>query len=225
MNRKAQLAIWELLCVLWIAVAGSALHFAFELSEYWQPMAILAAVNESIWEHCKMYFWPGLLFSLVQYTYTRNIANNYWLGKAMALAATPVIIIGSYYSYMAYAMAASGKASLPAMLSIMVFGIASGQFISYKILSMPPLAINFRKPIVAGYSALIFFFASFTYFPPKLVIFENYYCYQYTGEYGILTDYEPYRVFTRSEDGVNKAGGGVNYCANLADAGTQISQG
>lgn len=225
MKSKTRIALWEVLCVIWIAVAGSALHFAFELSEYWRPIAILAAVNESIWEHCKMYFWPGLFFALVQYTYTRHIANNYWLGKALALVLTPLIIICSYYSYMAYAMSTTGKASLPAMLSIMVFGIASGQLVSYKILSMPPLDIDIRKPVVAGYAALVFFFASFTYFPPKVVLFENYYCYQYTGEYGILSDYEPYRVFTRTENGMDKAGGGVNYCANLANASARLSQG
>jgi len=44
-----------------------------------------------------------------------------------------------------------------------------------------------------------------------MFVFENFYCYQYTGEFGILDDYEPYRVFYRGA----RPGGGVNYCATL----------
>ena len=33
-----------------------------------------------------------MLYAIVQYTYTRNIANNYWLGKVVALAITPIVI-------------------------------------------------------------------------------------------------------------------------------------
>ena len=44
-------------------------------------------------------------------------------------------------------------------------------------------------------------------------LFEHFYCYQYTGEYGILSYYEPYRVFPSMDaNGEAKAGGGVNYC-------------
>ena len=60
MNRKAKLLIWEIACIFWIAFAGALLHFAFELSDYWKPMAFIAAVNESVWEHQKMFFWPFL---------------------------------------------------------------------------------------------------------------------------------------------------------------------
>ena len=88
--RSGKLLAFEVGQVVFIAVAGSLLHFAFELADYWKPLAWFAAVNESAWEHTKMYFWPGLAYALAQYTYTRGIANNYWFGKAMALLVTPV---------------------------------------------------------------------------------------------------------------------------------------
>ena len=48
-------------------------------------------------------------------------------------------------------------------------------------------------------------FATFSYFPPKVFLFENFFCYQYTGEYGILDDYGPYRVFVKMDaDGVTQ---------------------
>jgi len=216
MNRKLKLGLWEAGCVIWVCVAGSLLHFAFELSDYWAPLALMAAVNESAWEHTKMYFWPGLVYALVQYTYTRSFANNYWFGKAAALAITPITIFITYYSYMAYIGATGSKASLPTMLMIMVFGISFGQYVSYRILSAPPLRDSIRRYALPTYVGLIAMFSTFTFLPPKLFLFENFYCYQYTGEYGILSDYEPYRVFVK--DG--EQAGGVNYCANLASPST-----
>ncbi len=212
MNRKLILGLWEAGCVVWVCVVGSVLHFAFELSEYWRPLAFLAAVNESAWEHTKMYFWPGLIYALIQYTYTRSIANNFWLGKALALAATPVAIFLSYYSYMYYVTSISGKASLPTMLMIMVFGIALGQYISFKTLTAAPLSLELRRCALPIYLVLIGMFASFTYFPPKIFLFENFYCYRYTGEFGILPDYSQYRVFVRDGE---KSDTRVNYCAEI----------
>ena len=216
MKRSGKLLAWEIGAIFWVACAGSMLHFAFELSEYWRPMALMAAVNESAWEHVKMYFWPGLALALVQYTYTRDVARNYWFGKAVGLAVTPVAILVSYFSYMAWVDHGGGKPSLAIMLTIMFLGIAAGQLTSWFILTGPELAAATRRYAVATYAALVLAFSSFTYFPPRVFVFENFYCYQYTGEYGILGDYAPYRVFYKGE----RPGGGVNYCATLAQQAT-----
>lgn len=216
---KLKLALWEIGIVLWVCIVGSTLHFAFELSEYWRPMALFAAVNESAWEHTKMYFWPGLFAALVQYTYTRDVANNYWLGKAAALALTPFLIWLTYFTYMSWVVSSGGKASLPTMLSIMVFGISAGQATSWYLLTRPPLQFATRRYTMGALATLTAVFATFSYFPPKVFLFENFFCYQYTGEYGILDDYGPYRVFVKAgADGSTKAGGGVNYCAGRQQA-------
>ncbi len=212
MSAKIKLALWEIGCVIWVCVAGAVLHFAFELSDYWTPLALIAAVNESAWEHTKMYFWPGLVYALVQYTYTRHLHNNYWQGKAAALAVTPLAIFALYYGYMGFVNLTGGKANLAAMLSIMVLGVSIGQYVSYRMLTAEPF-----RPITGRYAAttitaLIMLFSLLTFFPPRVFLFENFYCYRYTGDYGILEDYEPYRVFTRSDGAV---GANVNYCASV----------
>ncbi|UCG73676.1 MAG: hypothetical protein JSV45_04700 [Chromatiales bacterium] len=216
MHRKLQLALWEAGCVVFVAVAGSILHFAFELSEFWTPLALVAAVNESAWEHSKIYFWPGVVYALVQYTYTREVANNYWFGKALASTVTPLSIFIIYYSYMALIGLLDTKASLQVMLSIMLIGIVIGQLVSYLVLSEEPVRVELRRLALPLYAILIVMYSSLTFFPPRIFLFENFFCYQYTGDYGILPDYTPYRVFTRQGDPT--PAGGVNYCAKV-DAG------
>lgn len=46
---RLKLALWDIGTVFWVCIVGSTLHFAFELSEYWRPMALFGAVNESAW--------------------------------------------------------------------------------------------------------------------------------------------------------------------------------
>ena len=104
---KIKLVLWEIGSFIWVVLAGSALHFSFELSEFWTPLAFISAVNESVWEHLKMYFWPGLIFALVQYTYTRDVANNYWYAKLASLIVTPLGIIFSFYDYAVFAIVVS----------------------------------------------------------------------------------------------------------------------
>jgi hypothetical protein len=220
-NRSKRLLAWEVVCIFWVAFAGSLLHFAFELTDYWRPVALVAAVNESAWEHTKMYFWPGLFFALAQYTYTRDIARNYWFGKAVALAVTPAVILAAYFSYMAWVDAAGGKPSLAIMLTIMFLGITAGQVASWLILTSPPLRPAMGRWALATYSVLVVAFSIFTYFPPRVFVFENVYCYQYTGEFGILDDYEPYRIFYRGE----RPGAGVNYCATFTQQATTVANG
>ena len=211
MSDKTKLLLWELGCVLWICVAGSALHFAFELSDYWTPMALIAAVNESVWEHLKIYFWPGLLYTLAQYTYTRGQANNYWLGKVVALATTPVLITAMYHAYMAYITSTGGQTSVGAILMMMFLGVLAGQLCSWRILCSEPYQWVLPRYVATGYAALLVMFSLFTFFPPKLFLFENYLCYQYTAEYGILDDYRPYRMFRKPEEAA-EGGNSIWYC-------------
>ena len=217
MTRRRKLLFWELSCVLWICAAGSMLHFAFELSEYWKPMALFAAVNESVWEHLKMYFWPGFLFTLAQYTYTRHLANNYWLGKVVALGVTPVAITLMYHGYMNYTVSTGGTFSVGTILMIMFLGVLIGQLCSWRILSSEPSRVIAPRYVAAGYFGLVGSFSLFTYFPPQVFLFENFLCYEYTAEYGILDDYEPYRMF-RTQEEIDAGGNSIWYCANRATA-------
>jgi hypothetical protein len=213
-SRKSKLLVWELGCVFWICFAGSSLHFAFELSDYWTPLAFIAAVNESVWEHLKIYFWPGVLYALVQYTYTRHLANNYWLGKVVALLITPVVITLSYYAYISWVASTGSKASVSIILLIMTFGVLVGQLCSYRILISEPVEFIARRYVATSYVCVLAMFSLFTFFPPQLFLFENYLCYEYTAEYGILGDYEPYRMFRKPGEPADGAGNSIWYCAN-----------
>ena len=56
---------WKRYGILFLVttVAGVLLHFVYEWLPVW-PVALFSSVNESLWEHVKLLFWPYLLASL-----------------------------------------------------------------------------------------------------------------------------------------------------------------
>ncbi|MGI9319064.1 MAG: DUF6512 family protein [bacterium] len=194
---NTKLFFWEALGFVWIVLAGSALHYAFEISEYWTPMALIASVNESTWEHLKMYFWPGLLFVLVQYTYVRDVSNNYWFGKAVGLIVMPLAVVVLNNLYLAVSLPLYGRGFLAGDIAVGMLGVMFGSIVSYRILNGRPMrrqAIRLAAPI---YLTMLLAFCSFTYFPPKLPLFEHFSGYRYHDMYGILEASEYTRLLNK----------------------------
>ncbi|MGB5510343.1 MAG: hypothetical protein WBM87_01400, partial [Woeseiaceae bacterium] len=103
-----------------------------------------------------------------------------------------------------------GSATLQAMMTITVLGASTGQFVSYRILTAQSFSAGTGRYAAVTFVTLAAMFSLLTFFPPRVFLFENLFCYAYTGEYGILDDYEPYRIFTRGDD---PSSANINYCA------------
>lgn len=68
---KAEIFRWEIAGAVLISLAGSLFHFVFEFFNKWPPLALIAAVNESTWEHLKLAFWPALVYALIEWRFFR----------------------------------------------------------------------------------------------------------------------------------------------------------
>jgi hypothetical protein len=172
---------WELLGVVIIFSAGAALHFAFEWSGYWKPIAWFVPVNESTWEHFKLAFWPGIIWALTGYFIVGKAARNYWLAKSLGLLSMPVIITVIFYSY----TTVLEKNYLWVDIFSFLLAISAGQFISYRLFLTHTLHVSFQWLGVLGIVGMILAFVLFTYTPPHVFIFEH----VQTHEYGILSHY------------------------------------
>ena len=171
------LLTWALLGIPVIFLAGSGMHFMFELLGRWRPVGVFAAVNESVWEHCKLAFWPATIWALVTYFACGKNAANFFIGTGLGLALTPIGIVVLFYGYTAIL----GHHVL--WIDILIFGVAVaiGQMASYVVMQRPPLG----KCWAAGGGGLIVLMALlyglFTFLPPRLPLFKD----GPTGTYGI----------------------------------------
>jgi len=179
---KNKLLTWEIGGFFFIGLIGAALHFTFEMSNFSSmEVAYFSAVNESTWEHLKMVFFPGFLFALIQYTYVRDVVNNYIIAKVVGLFLMPLVIAVGWYIYAPIL----GRSYFPADLFLFYLAVFVGQVVSYKLLSRPPLEKKYTQAAIVFFLVMFVAFSTFTFYPPNMFLFEHLDL-KDTGLYGIL---------------------------------------
>jgi hypothetical protein len=175
---KRSVLRWELVGVGVIFLAGSLFHFLFDWSGGLAPVGVIAAVNESVWEHFKIAFWPALIYAVIEYPFLRRYTNNFFIAKAIGFYVMPLVIAAIFYAYTAI----FGEEILAVDVLIFLVAIALGQFASYKILTLKQWPRWLCWVGVAMVILLAVAFGVFTFYPPHLGIFRD----AVSGGYGII---------------------------------------
>ena len=169
---------WEIVGFFMISLVGSAFHFCFEWSGCFKPVALFCAVNESVWEHLKMGFWPALFFAIAEYLAFGKTKKNFILAKTTAFYIIPIIIIVVYYLL----EATIGDHGVWIDIALFISAILISQVFSYRIITSHK---DYGYLRVLSYVLLLLIvtaFSLFTFFPPHLDLFKD----PATGAYGII---------------------------------------
>lgn len=172
-----QIRNWEIWGVVVTIIVGSLLHFVFDWSEKNQLVALFAPVNESTWEHLKQAFWPTFIFTLIEYFSWGREKKNFCFASFVKLFSMPIIIVALFYGWLVFF-----PDNFVWDISTFVFAVIFGYVLSNKILSSEKTFgsnILWSLLILAG----LIKFSLFTYFPPKIFLFED-----PDGNYGIVTE-------------------------------------
>lgn len=96
---KKMTPVWQMAGFVFTGMLGTFLHFLFDITNGNIIAAIFSAVNESIWEHMKLLYYPMLLFAAVQYRFLGKKKESFWciklIGMLLGLCLIPVL----YYTY------------------------------------------------------------------------------------------------------------------------------
>jgi hypothetical protein len=168
---------YELAGIVFIVIIGTILHFTFEFSGNQPVVGVFSAVNESVWEHLKLGFWPALVWALIEYRYIKKSTNNFLFAKTVGIYLIPIIIPILFYSY----TAVLGESVLVIDILTFVISVIVGQFVSYKLLTYRELPDMLNKISLVALVLLGVAFVLFTFYPPHLPLFRD----PVTGEYGI----------------------------------------
>lgn len=160
---------WELIGFFAISILGAFLHFTFELSGNWMPLAAISAVNESVWEHLKIGFWSALIYAIIEYPYLRKRANNFMFAKSIGIFAIPLSITMLFYTYNGIL----GKEILILDILIFIAAVAIGQYIGYRLLIKRATRRALNAAGLILIITLAVMFAFYTYKPPQLPIFQD----------------------------------------------------
>ena len=152
---------WWTVCFLSI-LAGSALHFLYDL---WpNPLtAVFAPVNESVWEHLKLLYWPFLAAAFVL-TKDEADGRKSWCGLLAGLLGAPLLLLGTYYTLL------SGFAlyGLPLDLILYALAMAGGFGLAWQAWARPWCCAAALAIAAGVYGASL---ALFSFAPPDLPIF------------------------------------------------------
>ena len=158
----------ELIGAVLMVALGSTLHFAFDWAGGWRPLALVAAVNESIWEHLKLAFWPGLLWGAVMPLPPGRGRADALAAEGVGLLAAAGLIVGIFTSYTAIL----GRNLLALDIATFVLAILAGQMLTAWLLTRGPG--RRRAMLGPGLVLLALQFGAyslFTFFPPDHWLF------------------------------------------------------
>ena len=96
---KKSLVLWQFMGFAFAGALGTLLHFVFDWSSQNIIVGFFSAVNESIWEHMKLLYFPMVIFAIIQYHYFKNEYKNFWCSKLIGLLLGLLIIPTLYYTY------------------------------------------------------------------------------------------------------------------------------
>jgi hypothetical protein len=167
MNRR--LVRLELIGICFVVLAGFALHYAFAWSGNWKPVALFAPVNESVWEHFKLAFWPALLWALLEYATFKPDARAFWSAKGCALLISPVLIVVIFYSYTAML----GQNLLVVDIATFIIAVIATQFTSMNLLKSNLQSFRVHLIGVGLLLCQLAVYSAFTFYPPPLGIFVD----------------------------------------------------
>ena len=168
---------WEIAGTGFIIVSGSILHSVFGLTGRWPPMALIAAVNESVWEHLKLVFWPAFIFALVSYPVIRGKTENFFLAKSAAILAMPLIIAVLHYSYVWIFR----HHNLAFDIGIFFGSAILGQMLCFRLLLKPRFPLIWQLAAAVLLLAATSAFSLLSYHPPRWPIFRE----AGSGRYGL----------------------------------------
>ncbi|BAJ50997.1 conserved hypothetical protein [Candidatus Caldarchaeum subterraneum] len=151
-----------------IVLAGSFLHFTYELSGGNMAVALISAVNESVWEHLKLAFFPALFLAVPAFIRLRRDYPNFFLGKTVGMLVTPFTIVVGFYGYETIFHSSNTVYDI----GLFIAAVILGQFVSYRLIQRHGRRRFNALPLAVLILMTALFFL-FTFQPPALEVFRD----------------------------------------------------
>lgn len=167
MFKQKSIFKFELISTIFIMILGVILHFTYEWSNNNIIVGLFSPVNESIWEHLKLLYFPMILTTIVGYVYDEKDHVNYICAKLAGIIISMIFTVVAFYTYSGIL----GK--IIDLLNIILFLIAVilGQYTVLRQITLKKQCNKKRAIIILILIGVIFIV--FTFNPPHINLFKN----------------------------------------------------
>jgi len=96
---KKSIFYWQVAGIIFTIALGVLLHFLFDMTNRNIIVALFATVNESIWEHMKLIYYPMFLFAIIESKFLEQEYEQFWCVKLKGILLGLLLIPVFYYTY------------------------------------------------------------------------------------------------------------------------------
>lgn len=163
---------------LFVSITGTLLHFLYDRSGQSFFVGLFSAVNESIWEHMKLLFFPMVLWALFQSQFNADTDCCFWCVKLFSITLGLTLIPVLYYTYTGAlgVWADWFNITIFFLTAGAAFGLEHHLFRRDPACPLSPRLCCLTLYLIAG------LFVIFTFFPPHIPLFQD----PITGSFGLL---------------------------------------
>ncbi len=159
----------ELVRVPAIFILGSLFHFIYKYAGKKKWMAIISPVNESIWEHLKIAFYPALLFTLFQMLVLKDLRANFLTAELIGIYSMLLFILIAEFIYPSILK----KNVLAIDLSVFFLAIVTSQVVSCFVITNQQQIIIPDSYIALVLVIQVIIFTLFSFRPPRIPLFKD----------------------------------------------------
>lgn len=188
MKNQKLFLFYELLGIPIIFLVATILHFIYPLSNYATWSTFIGSVNESIWEHIKIFIIPYILYSCLELIVLKPPFKQFVVAKVISSYLITILTTVLFYVYTSITSRPILAVDiLNSLLTLIICFTVSYTF----TLNFPKLKNLFFIALTMLYTLLIMLML-FTAAPPHLDIF----CDPNTFNYGIpITSFNDQRIY------------------------------
>ena len=89
----------SILAFIIIGIVGTLWHFVYEWTGDNPIVGAVAPVNESVWEHLKLLFFPALFYFIIEYFLSKELYENLISAGAIGIFTGMLTITAFFYTY------------------------------------------------------------------------------------------------------------------------------
>ena len=160
---------YEVFGFIFVGIFGTLSHFLFEWFNESVFIGLFCPVNESVWEHLKLLFFPYFVWTVTEYFFLKE-QRNYFFSKIIGVIAGSVFIVTFFYTY----SGVTGNVSTFADILSFFVGVAIAFIISYEFMRNGKSGSRLQENVSLGlfiFISVVFFI--FTFAPPLIPLFED----------------------------------------------------
>ena len=161
---------WPLTGFLTTAVLGTLAHFAYRWSDGALLAGVFCAVNESVWEHMKLLFFPMFLFSVVQVCCLGRNYPNFLAARGVSTVTGVALIPVLLYTY----TGVLGRHLLWADIAVFYLSVLGAFALDFRLLRRGRFTSLWQQILgLLALWGLAFLFVYCTFHPPELGLWQD----------------------------------------------------